>query len=186
MSGGPAAADEAAPAKTNVLFIAVDDLNDWVGCLGGHPQVQTPNIDRLAARGTLFTNAHCQGPLCNPSRASLLTGLRPSTTGIYGLRPGIRAVERLKEWVTLPQAFAAAGYSTFGAGKVYHDGSLAPKDRSKEFQVWGTTVGMPRPPKKFVDTPDNHPLMDWGIFPEDDRDQADWKIADSTIERLQT
>src|SRR5689334_21741347 len=72
----------AAPASErypNVLFIAVDDLNDWVGCLGGHPQAKTPNIDRLAAGGTLFLNAHIQAPLCNPSRASLLTGLRPSS-----------------------------------------------------------------------------------------------------------
>ena len=67
----------------NVLFIAIDDLNDWVGCLGGHPQARTPNIDRLAARGTLFSNAHVQSAMCNPSRASLLTGLRPSTIGIY-------------------------------------------------------------------------------------------------------
>src|SRR5439155_4439895 len=95
----------AAAAAPNVLFIAVDDLNDWVGCLGGHPQVKTPNIDRLAKRGTLFTNAHCQGALCNPSRASLLTGLRPSTTGVYGLKPGFRSVPALKDLVTLPQHF---------------------------------------------------------------------------------
>src|ERR1043166_1391222 len=68
--------------KPNVLFIAIDDLNDWVGCLGGHPQAKTPNLDRLAGHGTLFSNAHVQAPLCNPSRSSLLTGLRPSTTGI--------------------------------------------------------------------------------------------------------
>ena len=64
-------------AAPNVLFIAIDDLNDWVGCLNGHPQVKTPNIDALAARGTLFTNAHCQAPICNPSRTSIMTGLRP-------------------------------------------------------------------------------------------------------------
>ena len=116
--------------RPNVLFIAVDDLNDWVGCLGGHPQAKTPNIDRLARRGTLFTNAHCQAPLCNPSRSSLLTGLRPSTTGIYSLQPGIRAVEALKDQVTLPQALAAQGYSTFCAGKVFHDGSIPPRDRA--------------------------------------------------------
>src|SRR6478752_8528541 len=103
----------------NVLFIAVDDLNDWIGCLGGHPQVKTPNIDSLATRGTLFTNAHCQAPLCNPSRSSLLTGLRPSTTGIHGLSPGIRDVEALKEHVTLPQTFTRAGYFTFSCGKIY-------------------------------------------------------------------
>ena len=71
-----------AGAHTDVLFIAIDDFNDWVGCLGGHPQAHTPNLDRLAALGTLFRNAHVQSPLCNPSRSSLLTGLRPSTTGI--------------------------------------------------------------------------------------------------------
>src|SRR5438552_13293150 len=91
------------PAKPNVLFIAIDDLNDWVGCLGGHPQARTPNLDRLAARGTLFRNAHVQAPLCNPSRSSLLTGFRPSTTGIYGLAPGIRDVTATRDCVTLPQ-----------------------------------------------------------------------------------
>ena len=66
---------QAKAAKPNVLFIAVDDLNDWVGVLGGHPQARTPNIDRLARRGVLFTNAHCSAPGCNASRSSLLTGL---------------------------------------------------------------------------------------------------------------
>ena len=71
----------------NVLFIAIDDQNDWIGHLGGHPLVKTPHLDALAVRGTTFTNAHCQAPPCNPSRASILIGLRPSTTGIYGLAP---------------------------------------------------------------------------------------------------
>src|SRR5262245_33832506 len=68
--------------KPNVLFLSVDDMNDWVGCLG-YRDVQTPHIDALAKRGVLFSNAHCASPLCNPSRTALLTGLRPSTTGIY-------------------------------------------------------------------------------------------------------
>ena len=68
----------------NVLMISIDDLNDWVGVLGTYPNVKTPNIDRLANEGILFANAHCQAPICGPSRASLLSGLRPSTTGIYG------------------------------------------------------------------------------------------------------
>ena len=74
----------AASPPPNVLMIIVDDMNDWVGCLGGHPQVKTPHIDRLAKRGLLFTNAHVAAPVCNPSRVATLTGLRPSTTGIYG------------------------------------------------------------------------------------------------------
>src|SRR5687767_242900 len=88
-------------SQPNVLMIAIDDLNDWIGCLGGHPQARTPNIDRLAARGMLFTNAHCQAPMCNPSRTSLMTGLRPSTTGVYALDPWFRTHDPLKDLVTL-------------------------------------------------------------------------------------
>ena len=76
--------------KPNILFIAIDDQNDWIGYMGGHPQAKTPNIDRLAARGTAFTNAHCQSPLCNSSRASLMLSKRPDSTGIYGLGPWFR------------------------------------------------------------------------------------------------
>ncbi len=174
----------AVPAKPNVLFIAVDDLNDWMGCLGGHPQAQTPHLDRLAARGTLFANAHCQAPLCNPSRASLLTGLRPSTTGIYGLAPGLRAVAALTNHVTLPQHFARQGYRTACFGKIFHDGSITPRTRTNEFHVWGEAGAMPYPPKKFVETPSPMKAVDWGIFPADDRAQADWKIASAAIEHL--
>ena len=71
-----------APAnQPNVLFIAVDDLNDWVGCLGGHPQTKTPNIDRLAKSGVLFANAHCPAPACNPSRTAIFTGVPPYRSG---------------------------------------------------------------------------------------------------------
>ena len=179
-AGSVTAADD----RPNVLMIAIDDLNDWIGCLEGHPQVQTPHMDRLAARGTLFTNAHCQSPLCNPSRSSLLTGLRPSTTGIYTLAPGIRAVASLYDCVTLPQHFRWNGYFTFTCGKIFHDGSIKLKDRANEFEVWGPAPGMPRPKEKFVHPPDDHPLMDWGVFPEDDRDQADWKIATAAVDQL--
>jgi len=82
-----------AAAKPNMLFIAIDDLNDWVGCLDGHPQARTPNIDRLAKRGTLFVNAHCQGPICGPSRASLLSGYYPHVTGVYQ-QPAGKAMEQ--------------------------------------------------------------------------------------------
>jgi len=176
----------AGTAQPNILFLAIDDQNDWIGCMGGHPQVKTPNIDRLAKRGTLFLNAHCQSPLCNPSRSSLLTGLRPSTTGIYGLAPGIRDVEATRNHVTLPQTFTQAGYHTFTCGKVYHDGSIKPKDRAAEFNTWGPAPGMPRPPKPFANLPEpRHPAMDWGPFPERDEDNADYKIATAAVEALQ-
>ena len=184
-AAAPQAGQAASVTRPHVLLIAVDDLNDWVGCLGGHPLVRTPRIDRLAARGTVFLNAHVQAPLCNPSRASLLTGLRPSTTGIHGLVPGIRAVERTRQVETLPQCFARQGYRTFSSGKVFHDGSIAVRERTNEFQVWGDAGGYTNlPARKFVTTPDPIRLMDWGVYPERDEDQPDWKIADSAIAHL--
>ena len=97
-----------AAEKPNVVFIAIDDLNDWIGCLGGHPQARTPHMDALAARGTLFTNAHCQAPLCNPSRTSLLTGLRPSTTGVYALAPFFRTSQPIADRADLERRVADA------------------------------------------------------------------------------
>ena len=108
----------AAEARPNVLFIAVDDLNDWIGVLKGHPQSRTPNIDRLAGRGVLFTNAHCAAPACNPSRAALMTGIRPSTSGVYHNPQPWR--QALPDAVTLPQHFMQHGYTALGAGKIYH------------------------------------------------------------------
>ena len=124
--------------RLNVLFIAIDDLNDWVGCLGGHPQTRTPNIDRLAARGMLFTNAHCQGTLCNPSRISLLWGRRPSSTGFYSNRYTVsKEPAFLSSHVSLPSHFAAGGYKTLTAGKVFHGGTVI----RKHFQVVGPRPG---------------------------------------------
>ncbi len=175
-----------AAERPNVLMIAADDLNDWIGCLKGHPQAQTPHMDALAARGVLFTNAHCQSPLCNPSRTSLLTGQRPSSTGIYTLVPGMRQVDTTHEAVTLPQSFGRAGYHTSVFGKIYHDGSILPKDRAAEVTVWGAAPGMPKPKERLSHGNWDHPAMDWGVFPEDDTQQADWKIADAAIEQLKT
>jgi choline-sulfatase len=175
-------------ARPNVLFIAIDDQNDWVGCLGGHPMAKTPNIDRLASRGTLFLNAHVNAPLCNPSRTSLMLGLRPTTTGIYGLAPWFRDVEAWKDRVTLPQHFKAHGYKTFTAGKIYHGGVGGPAKRAVEFDVWGpnATIGA-KPEKKLIPpTPmGNHPLMDWGVFPHRDEDKGDYILASWAIEQLE-
>ena len=110
----------AVPDKPNVLFIAVDDLNDWVGCLGGHPQAKTPNIDALARSGVLFANAHCAAPLCNPSRTALLFGKRPTTTGVVGNNDDWRTFPSLKGSESLPQLFRRNGYFTAAAGKIFH------------------------------------------------------------------
>lgn len=181
-AGSPSEGPPNTPFNTppNVLLIAVDDLNDWIGCLKGHPQAITPHIDKLASRGMLFVNAHCQAPLCNPSRSSLLTGLRPSTTGIHGLAPGIRSVEATKSRKTLPQVFTSSGYHTFTCGKIFHDGSI-PKDTS-EFAQWGPALGPGKPAKPIAQLPEpRHPAMDWGIFPERDEDHCDYKIANAAI-----
>ena len=176
-----------AAAPPNVLFIAIDDQNDWIGCLGGHPQVKTPHIDALAKRGTLFTNAHCQAPLCNPSRSSVLTGLRPSSTGIYGLAPGIREVEQTKHHVTLPQTFTEAGYFTSTSGKIYHDGSMRAGDQKAEFNEWNKTGSKQNPKKPIarLPGPNRHPAMDWGPYPENAEDTPDWNIAKSAISAIE-
>ena len=107
-------------SRPNVLFIAVDDLNDWIGCLQGHPQALTPNIDRLAHSGVLFSNAHCAAPACTPSRAAVFSGQMPTRTGVWAngfpklssLRPNLQQ---------LPTAFKQAGYVTLGTGKLSGD-----------------------------------------------------------------
>ena len=157
----------------NVLLLAVDDLNDWIGCLEGHPQVRTPNIDRLAARGVLFTNAHCQAPVCNPSRASLLSGLYPESTGIYFLTPPLWESEVVDEEELLPQRFARAGYEVAAGGKLFHSGGNARffEDYAGNFGGFG-----PFPPEKLAPFP-GHRLWDWGAFPARDEDLPDHALA---------
>jgi arylsulfatase A-like enzyme len=117
----------ATAAKPNVLVIAVDDLNHWVRHLGRNRQVITPNIDRLAARGVTFANAYSAAPVCNPSRAALMSGLRPSTTGVYDNRVDWRP--NISQELTLVTHFRRHGYYAAGAGKIYHGGF----DRQEEW-----------------------------------------------------
>ncbi len=167
--------------KPNVLLIAIDDLNDWVGCLGGHPDARSPNMDRLAERGMLFANAHCQAPICNPSRTSIMYGLRPSTSGVYMNAPRPWSVAALDDQITMPRYFAANGYRTFTTGKIYHGSGLPPGD----FDVVG-----PRPGQRLKELDARlvpatkggaKGLWDFGpqSYDEDlfqDRVDADWAI----------
>jgi len=113
------AADPKPAGKPNVLFIAVDDLNHWVGYLGRNEQFQTPNLDRLARRGVRFTRSYCAAPLCNPSRAALMSGLLPSTSGCYDNATDWRKL--IPENLPLTTTFRKNGYFVAGAGKIYHD-----------------------------------------------------------------
>ncbi|MFC2113348.1 sulfatase [Bacteroidota bacterium] len=106
--------------KPNVLFIAIDDLNSCLEGMNGETTVHTPNINSLVNRGVLFTNAHCAAPACNPSRTSVMTGLAPSTSGVYYNWQDWRENQKLKDWITLPHHFQNAGYKTLGGGKIYH------------------------------------------------------------------
>lgn len=181
LSGLSLGAEGGSASKPNVLFIGIDDLNDWLGCFGGHSQAKTPNIDRLAKRGVVFENCHCQSPICNPSRASLLTSSQPSTTGLHFLKPIFRNTEALKDAVTLPQHFREQGYHTMGAGKVFHR-----KNDPASFDEDGGKFGEYGPvPETPISWPHDHPLWDWGPYPEREEDTPDHKIAAWAVERLQ-
>ena len=169
-------------SKPNVLLIAIDDLNDWVGCLAGHPQAATPNIDRLAARGTLFTNAHCQAPVCQPSRASLLTSTYPSSSGLYFLNPGIEASPVTKQKKTLPERFADEGYRVLGAGKIFH---VMSGPVFSNLGKYGGGFGHFGPqPEKKISQPHGHPLWDWGAYPDSNDQMPDTQIANWAIKQL--
>lgn len=160
------AASLQAAAPPNFLIIAIDDLNDYVGCLGGHPNASTPHLDRLARQGVLFTRAYCNSPVCNPSRAAIWTGLRPTTTGIHSNPSGwFRSKAEFKDIVTLPQALAAHGYATTGFGKLFH---LGRGNSSRgEWQRFNTFDYGPKQNPK-LNYPDGDPITDWGVPSPDD------------------
>jgi len=114
----PGIATAAPDEKPNILFISMDDLNDWIGCLGGHPQAITPNLDRLAASGALFNNAHCPAPACNPSRSAIFTGISPHVSGLY--ENGQKMREVMPDATLMPKYFSENGYWSAGSGKLLH------------------------------------------------------------------
>ncbi len=192
--------------RPNVLMIVVDDMNDWVGCLDGHSDVKTPNIDRLAQRGMLFANAHVAAPVCNPSRVATLTGRRPSTTGVYD--NSVVWHEAMPDVMTIPGHFKANGYHVVGGGKVNHHmpGFNRRSDWHEYFdQVFdshyqdrlarGLDVSNFRWPEGFplngleaVHTfskpPQNANEFDWGAFDKPDEQMGDGQLVEWAVKFL--
>lgn len=169
--------------KPNILLISVDDLNDWIGVMGGHPQMETPNIDRLASRGILFTNANCQSPVCNPSRASMMTSLYPSSTGIYFLNPPLERSDKSLESTVMPQRFLEEGYDVFGAGKLFHNKKENKKYINKYWDGFGEWFG-PLSEKKISDFDGDARLWDWGSLDIEDEESEDCQIANWAVNIL--
>jgi arylsulfatase A-like enzyme len=181
--------------KPNVLFISIDDLNDWSGFLKNFPNVSTPNIDKLANNGMAFTNAHCQAPICAPSRASLFTGLYPHTTGLYYqfTDQDLKAEnEAINKATFMPDYLENYGYKTLGVGKLFHNG-----DENGVFQEYGDVfTKMKYGPflkdrKRENYDPAWFPnkrggtVTDWSPMDLPDSSMTDYKIADWAINQLQ-
>lgn len=185
----------------NVLFLAVDDMNDFVGCLESRPNAITPNIDRFAARGVCFTNAHTAGVFCAPSRAAIFSGQYASTTGCY-TTPNYFVHH--PEIESLQMNFAKAGYSTLGAGKLFHHPAGAIDQRGwttfflrNQFQreggwaleSWSSDTPVPQP---FPASVYNHGkeitgglFLEWGAIPnEREGEMADTIRADWAVDQL--
>lgn len=173
---GSRVSEARAADKPNVLFIAIDDLNHWVGHLGRNPQTKTPNIDRLAKQGVTFTKAYCTAPACNPSRASLMSGQRPSTTGCYlnsqNWRPGI------SEDKLLNTQFARAGYRVYGAGKIYHGAGDRGGDWADYFPGKGNTQRHPDTKDDGVGGIQFYPLAN------SDEEMPDYSVVSYGLEKL--
>lgn len=169
--------------KMNLLFIVVDDLNTTLGCYG-HPLVQTPNIDRLAASGIQFNHAYCNFAVCNPSRSSLLTGMTPETTTIQDNRVSLQSV--IGDWVSLPALFRQNGYYTMSLGKIFHGRKPEHNDLEAWDEIYGfgaTETGKKGEGRNLT----NEALKwcHWRAAEGDDEDQADGQMAKKAVEFIQ-
>jgi len=171
-----AALGAATPQKPNVLFIAVDDLRDWVGYFGHNPQSKTPNYDRLARMGTSFTRAYCASPVCNPSRAALMSGMRASTTGVYENNIDFRPL--IPQDKMLTTAFRNAGYYVHGSGKIYHESY---RRRSEWDDYLEKEGGYPKVPAGQSDGVGG---IKFAKLDCKDQEIPDWAIADYGIASL--
>ncbi len=170
--------------RPDVLFITVDDMNDWISLLDPESPIQTPDLERLAARGTLFTRAYCMSAACNPSRAATLTGLRPTTTGIYGNKSDWRGA--LPKRKTLMQRFRDAGYLVKGAGKIFHhhyDGAFHDDASFDDFQHMRPQLYPELKLNRAKEYGSRN--TDWGPWPPDEKDTIDHGTAEYCIRALE-
>ncbi len=164
--------------RPNVLFLAIDDLNDWTGFLGGHPDAKTPHFNRLAERGLVFERAYCSAPACNPSRASLLCGVRPSTSGVYlNSQPWRPAMPDL---VTLPQHFMKHGYRAVGGGKIFHGRYKDRASWNEYFDRGNDPMPRGRPLNGIAKTAH----FDWGPVDAADSEMGDARVVQWASEFL--
>tara|TARA_B100000900_G_scaffold75758_1_gene60635 strand:- start:898 stop:2427 length:1530 start_codon:yes stop_codon:yes gene_type:complete len=188
----------------NILMISVDDMRDWTNFLGGYTgEVHTPHMDSLAARGINFTNAHCPSPVCNPSRTSVMTGLMPSTTGIYDNSQWLRP--NYPDKMTLPKYFKQKGYYVVGAGKSFHHtaGNNPPDQWHDYFRFpwadfpWTRSNKLAYPWTEWQPPPPGYPFskveylrgrqeMDWGVLPRKESEYDDVLVADYAIDFLES
>lgn len=204
--GSSVTSPAAAPARPNVLFIAVDDLNDWIEPLGGRAGVITPNLSRLARMGMTFTNAQTASPGCHPSRVAMMTGVRPATSGIlenvFHDEPGPswREVPVLNDVPTLSQHFRNHGYHAAGAGKIFHSLQWWPgseNDPATWDEYWPAAHKpipfQPRPPQEvyaklqtsgFGKRPLREALFGWEPLHIPDEQMSDHQVVDWGIEQL--
>ncbi len=175
----------------NVLFIAIDDLNNWTGFAGGHPQTQTPNMDKLAKQGVVFENAYCAASVCNPSRAALMSGYLPSSTGVYGNSTQMRDSEVLKNALTIPQWFSKHGYFTTARGKIFHSANGEKAD-TISWDKWVKTSGGYGAIKKEkgylangIPTGEADDNFDWGPTDAEFEETQDYITAKWAAEQLQ-
>ncbi len=184
-SGQKGKADAAAKKpEMNLLFIVVDDLNNTLGCYG-HPVVQTPHIDRLAASGIQFNRAYCNFAVCNPSRSSFLTGMTPETTTIQDNRVSLQSV--IGDWVSLPALFKQNGYYTMSLGKIFHGKKPEHNDLEAWDEIYGfgaTETGKKGEGRNLTDGVLK--WCHWRAAEGDDEDQADGLMAKKAVEFIQS
>lgn len=168
-----------ASVRPNIVLVIADDLNDWVGPLGGYPGVVTPHLDRLASLGLTFERAYAPSPLCNPSRSALLTGVRPSSSGIYG-NGGTQTIRRrLPGAVTLPEFMRRSGYYALGIGKVFHSPTALSEDSGRWSRYVPPVWPDPVPPEQ-----DSGVDLRWGPVDMPDESMSDYLVATQAIEFL--